>query len=877
MNFYVFIVFFLFVTLNLSSQTIKGTVRDSLDQPVFANILLKKNKTTKSVLQYTITDDNGKFNISIKQPLDSVTIEVSSYGFKSEFETINLVATNKRKFSFDFVLKEELSQLNEVVLKTNSRIQIKKDTTIYNPNAFKDGTEKTVEDLLKKLPGIEVKTNGEIKFKGKSIKKLMLDGDDLFGSNYTIGSRNINVDIIDKIQGLENFEDNPLLKGLQDTDDVALNLVLKKGKSDFSGTSNLSYGVENRWNLYTSGLLVNKKIKVFSFVTYNTIGQNKSIYNLNSELLIQSIDRKRLEAKSILTEGNFGSILDDSFHSFNNSFFNSNNAIFKILKKSSLKVNLGVYSNKLNRINESFTEINDGTTQIDFLNTERLTKSPKIYSGQILFSNKEQDSLHWDYNGTINIENTALINNSTNNLTNQLGRLKSEALHTFHNFNLVSRISKNKAIEGAFVYNYSQAPQELAIDPGTIIDNSSTIELKAQDSEFKKNNFQSKIALIGNNRSLKYNVSAGYNHFHSNLNSSLSSSQNEFNPSLNNNMNYSVSSAYFFPKASINFKKGNVKLGINLQHNTLAYHDKINEVELDEVDFIFAPNVSFNYMFSRKFRTNFSYSYNELLPEEDKLYANIIQTNFRSFSSNIVDLRYIKTNQFRTEFKYSDFFKRTTINLEINYLFNEGNYFNRALVNENINVNSSFYNPAFNRNYNVLLSYESYFHFIKSTLKLDSFYAILFDKNIVNNSELRDLKNKNLQFSLTVRSGFKTKFNFENISNFERNDFEVSNQTNRVVAFRNQFKTIYKLNENLYSNTILSFISPDTSSKLNYTFLDSELRYKPKNNNFEMFLVGKNLTNNKKFETISVSDYSRSVLAYNLIERYVLLGASLSF
>jgi hypothetical protein len=865
------------VTLNLGSQTIKGTVRDSLGQPVFANILLKKNKTTKSVLQYTITDDNGKFNISLKQPLDSITIEVSSYGFKSEYATINLLTTNNRKFSFDFVLKEELSQLNEVVLKTNSRIQIKKDTIVYNPSAFKDGTEKTVEDLLKKLPGIEVKTNGEIKFKGKSIKKLMLDGDDLFGSNYTIGSRNINVDIVDKVEGLENYEDNPLLKGLQDTDDVALNLVIKKGRADFSGNSTISYGIENRWDLYTSGLVVNKKIKAFSFLSYNNIGKNKSIYNLNSELLIQNIDRKRLEAKSILTEGNFGSILDDNFHSFNNSFFNSNNAIFKILKKSSLKVNLGVYSNQLNRINESFTEINDGTTQIEFVNTERLTKSPKIYSSQIIFSNKEQDSLHWEYNGTLDVGNTALTNNSTNNSTEQLGRLKSEALHTFHNFNLVSRISKSKAIEGAFVYSYSEAPQELAINPGTILDNSSTVALEAQDSEFKKNSFQSKIAIIGNNRWLKYNISGGFNHFYSNLNSSLSSLQNEFNASLNNNMNYTVSSAYFFPKASINFKKGNVKLGVNLQHNTLAYHDKINEFELNEVDFIFAPSLSFSYMFSKKIKTNFSYSYNELLPEEDKLYSNIIQTNFRSFSSNIVDLRYIKTNQLRTEFKYSDFFKRTTISLEANYLFNEGNYFNQALVNQNISVNSTFYNPAFNRNYNVLLSYESYFHFIRSTLKLETFYAIIFDKNIVNNSELRDLKNKNLQFSFTIRSGFKSKFNFENISNFEGNDFEVGNQTNRVIAFRNQFKTIYKLHKNLYSNTILSFISPDTSSRVNYTFLDSELTYKPKDKNFEVSIIGKNLTNNKTFETISVNDYSRSVLAYNLIERYVLLGASFSF
>ena len=356
MNLYVFIVFFLFVITNLVSQTIKGTVNDSLGHPIFANILIKKDRTTKSVLQYTVTDNNGKFNLSLNQPLDSLTIEVSSLGYQTQYQSINISTSNKQKYAFDFVLKDKLNQLNEVVLKTNTRIQIKNDTTTYNPNAFKDGTERTVEDLLKKLPGIEVKANGEIKFKGKSIKKLMLDGDDLFGSNYTLVSRNINVDIIDKIQGLDNFENNALLKGLQDSEDVALNIVLKKGKTDFSGNTNLNYGIENRWDLYASELLVNNKVKAFTLFSYNNTGSNKSIYNLNSELLIQNINKNRLEAKSILTEGYFGSILDESFHSMNSAFFNSNNAIFKILKKSSLKVNFGFYTNELKRTNESFTK-----------------------------------------------------------------------------------------------------------------------------------------------------------------------------------------------------------------------------------------------------------------------------------------------------------------------------------------------------------------------------------------------------------------------------------------------------------------------------------------------------------------------------------------
>ena len=93
---------------------------------------------------------------------------------------------------------------------------------------------------------------------------------------------------------------------------------------------------------------------------------------------------------------------------------------------------------------------------------------------------------------------------------------------------------------------------------------------------------------------------------------------------------------------------------------------------------------------AKKINANISYSYKELLPEEDKLYSNIIQTNFRSFSSNTVDLRYIKTNQLGTKFKYYDFFKRTTITLEGNYLVNEGNYFTQSVINQELSVNSKW-------------------------------------------------------------------------------------------------------------------------------------------------------------------------------------------
>src|SRR5699024_9414522 len=134
----------------------------------------------------------------------------------------------------DFFLHRRKTRLEEVIIHSKrEKIRVNRDTLFYDPRAFLDGSEQTVEDLLSKLPGIQVKENGRILYKGKQIKKLMLDGDDIFGADYQIGTRNINVDMIDEVQAIDHYNDNPLLKSLIDSKDVAINLKIKKVKRGF--------------------------------------------------------------------------------------------------------------------------------------------------------------------------------------------------------------------------------------------------------------------------------------------------------------------------------------------------------------------------------------------------------------------------------------------------------------------------------------------------------------------------------------------------------------------------------------------------------------------------------------------------------------------
>lgn len=296
------------------------------------------------------------------------------------------------ELNIDIKLEGRVTKLKEVVLKKEIPIVVKKDTLEYNPENFKDGSEKVIEDLLKKLPGIQVnENNGEIKFKGKPIKKMLLDGDDLFDSNYTIGSKNIDVDMIEKVQGLENFDENSLLKGIRDSDEVALNLVLKKGKTDFSGNATLGYGIENRHYGNLTGILVNKKIKGFGIASYNNVGQNKTPYDFDSQVIsLENLKNRNLNTQSLINEGNFNSEIDNSFHRLNNNFYSSLNFLKKVYKNSNLRLNFGFYDDKLQRINKSNSVVilENETFEINEINNQ--TKKPQLYDLKVQFSNKEK-------------------------------------------------------------------------------------------------------------------------------------------------------------------------------------------------------------------------------------------------------------------------------------------------------------------------------------------------------------------------------------------------------------------------------------------------------------------------------------------------------
>ncbi|WP_179008903.1 TonB-dependent receptor [Winogradskyella forsetii] len=206
-----------------------GVVKDSIGTPLELANVIAINKESNTLESYAITDANGKYIISLSKN-GQYNIQISYIGLKSVDE---VVETKEADITKDFQMLSD-NALDAVELTYEMPVTIKGDTLIYNADSFKNGTERKLEDVLKKLPGVEINADGKIEVEGKVVNKLMVNGKDFFDGDSKLATKNIPSNAVDKVQVLRNYSEVGQLKGVQNNqDNVAINIKLKEGKENF--------------------------------------------------------------------------------------------------------------------------------------------------------------------------------------------------------------------------------------------------------------------------------------------------------------------------------------------------------------------------------------------------------------------------------------------------------------------------------------------------------------------------------------------------------------------------------------------------------------------------------------------------------------------
>ena len=275
MNKTLFIFAFLFTSICFSqSVRFDGFIQDEQKNPLEMANIMAVNTATKAMDSYGITNDKGKFQLTLK-PNTSYSIKVSYLGMKSKEIAVSTQSVNIVQ---NIVMDDAGIELEGVEIVREMPVSIKGDTIVYNADSFKSGTEKKLEDVLKKLPGVEVNADGEIEVEGKKVSKLMVEGKDFFDGDTKLGVKNIPADAIDKIQVLRNYNEVGALKGLgNDQDNVAMNIKLKEGKKNFwFGDVTAGTGVgelDSRYIINPKLFYYSPKYSINVITNFNNIGE----------------------------------------------------------------------------------------------------------------------------------------------------------------------------------------------------------------------------------------------------------------------------------------------------------------------------------------------------------------------------------------------------------------------------------------------------------------------------------------------------------------------------------------------------------------------------------------------------------------------------
>lgn len=243
-------------TIMALAADITGVIRDKEGETLpqaSVRLLTQKDST---YIAGTVTNNNGRFRLTGVKPGNYI-VKVAYVGYGDSDHNLKVENSNIRMEPI--VMAEESKLLKEVnVVGVRTPIKVMEDTVEYNADTYKTQPNAVVEDLLKRLPGVEVDaSSGKITANGKEVTKILVDGKEFFSDDPTVASRNLPVDMVDKLQVVDRKSDLARMTGVDDgEDETVINLTVKKGmKNGWFGNAEAGYGTDGR---YKGNFVVNR-------------------------------------------------------------------------------------------------------------------------------------------------------------------------------------------------------------------------------------------------------------------------------------------------------------------------------------------------------------------------------------------------------------------------------------------------------------------------------------------------------------------------------------------------------------------------------------------------------------------------------------------
>lgn len=239
----------IFSTLGFGQQqTLKGFIINEQTEPVMYATAALLEPADSTLAFFGFSKENGSFEIKNVKP-GKYILQISFIGYRT-YDTILSVPRLAGDDLGIFVMQVQVNELDAVNISgERTPLQIKGDTIEYNAGSFKTTPDASVEDLLKKLPGVEVDQAGNIKAQGEDVQQVLVDGKEFFSNDPTVATKNLPADAIDKVQVYDKSSEDAEFTGIEDgSRSKTINLLLKDDrKSMWLGDITAGYGTEDTY------------------------------------------------------------------------------------------------------------------------------------------------------------------------------------------------------------------------------------------------------------------------------------------------------------------------------------------------------------------------------------------------------------------------------------------------------------------------------------------------------------------------------------------------------------------------------------------------------------------------------------------------------
>ncbi len=280
MRFLAFISFFMLSDYASFTQDffIKGHITNEHKQPLSGTTVILRKVDSGQVMRYILTKSDGSFKINLDKLLaGQYLLELRHISYINVQKLINNSPDVKSDSVIHITMYPRNVELKEVVIKREPPVVIRSDTIEFNAGSFRNIETRKLEDLLKNINGFSVDANGKISFNGKVVDKVLIEGDDLADKGYRMITRNLNAGLIDKVQVIDNYQDNRLMRQVTQSDKIGINLKMVPGiRNRLNGGITTGLSVEKRFLAEGSLVYVGKPFKMLSFFNANNIAEDPS-------------------------------------------------------------------------------------------------------------------------------------------------------------------------------------------------------------------------------------------------------------------------------------------------------------------------------------------------------------------------------------------------------------------------------------------------------------------------------------------------------------------------------------------------------------------------------------------------------------------------